>query len=99
MEKTAMKKEIRYWLPDAQAGNRAQRHETKLVIDPRCRVGGEEDRCQRLKKEDDGAGHNKVLYGWRNETAPVEANIRRAEPATHASSVRRAVAGSQKQDC
>ena len=49
-----MQEKICYWLPDAQPGDGSQGDETELVIDPRCWVGSDKNRCERLQQENAG---------------------------------------------
>src|ERR1700690_3186486 len=92
-----MQEKICYWLPDAQPGDGSQGEETELVIDPRCWVGSDKNRCERLQQENAGAGQNDIFDGWSDEAAPVEANFRRAERRTHSASVRPGTAEGQKE--
>ena len=96
MPDAAMKEKIGDGLPDTQAGDWTKRNKTKLMVDPGCRVGGDEDRGEGLQQKNASTGQNNIFNGWSDEAAPIEANFRRAERRTHRVSVRRGEAARQK---
>lgn len=98
VEQPAMKKNVRYRLPDAQAGNNATGNQAEFVDEPSRNSGGEEELQERLQKEYARADENEKFHAGCNEPTPVETDARGVVGRAHKGSVKGGAGWRQKVD-